>query len=322
MDQNSGEELYQISNHSDLILMNRMLPNKLEAFITNIYGTNGKKWLADLPNLIEQMEAMYGLSELKTMENLSYNYVLSGFQDAQPIILKLSPDVEGSKREALTLRAFARLGIVKVLAEDAGILLLERAVPGFPLKFYFPTNDNEAIRITCECLKHLHQAPIPSAHTFPNVKDWLKALDADLNIPSHYLLKARQLRDDLLATSSTPVLLHGDLHHDNILQNGNGWIVIDPKGVIGEPAYEVAAFIRNPIPELLALNNLPSIIDHRITRFAEILELPKRRIFDWCFVQAVLAWAWTLEDSSNALAESDGSNETYFKHLTEILEPI
>lgn len=46
-------------------------------------------------------------------------------------------------------------------------------------------------------------------------------------------------------------MLHVDLHHDNILQNGNEWLVIDPKGVVGEPAYEVAAFIHNPMPELL-----------------------------------------------------------------------
>jgi streptomycin 6-kinase len=127
------------------------------------------------------------------------------------------------------------------------------------------------------------------------------------------LHKARQLRDELLESSAKAVLLHGDLHHDNILQQGDDWIVIDPKGVIGEPAYEVAAFIRNPIPELLALNNAVTVISDRITRFAEILEIPERRILDWCYVQAVLAWAWALED---------GGDGSYFKQLTEILKNV
>jgi streptomycin 6-kinase len=135
-------------------------------------------------------------------------------------------------------------------------------------------------------------------------------LNEDLNIPVHYLTKAREVRDNLLRSASEPVLLHGDLHHDNILQHGDNWVVIDPKGVIGEPAYEVAAFIRNPIPELLAQSNAASIISHRIARFAEILELPEQRILEWCYIQSVLAWAWALED---------GCDETYFQQLTQIL---
>ena len=280
----------------------------LEKNIINLYGDKGKQWLASLSRLVEQMEVEYGLSGLKQVKNLSYNYVLSGFQESQPIILKLGLDIEGFKRETAALKSFAGLGVVKVLAESDGMLLLERAVSGVSLTSYFPEQDDDAIHITCDCLKQLHQALIPPIHAFPYVKDWLVALNEDLNIPAHYLNKARQLRDDLLVTSPEPVLLHGDLHHDNMLQNGDDWIVIDPKGVIGEPSYEVAAFIRNPIPELLAQKNAENIISRRIARFAEFLELSERRIFDWCFVQGVLTWAWALED---------GCDESFFKHLTE-----
>jgi streptomycin 6-kinase len=62
---------------------------------------------------------------------------------------------------------------------------------------------------------------------------------------------------------------------------------------------------------LLVQNNAASIINHRIARFAKLLELPERRILDWCFVQAVLAWAWTLED---------GCDENYFHQLTQIFD--
>jgi streptomycin 6-kinase len=209
------------------------------------------------------------------------------------------------------LKAFSGFGAVNVLAEDDGMLLLKHAVSGVSLKSYFPEQDSDAIHITCDYLKRLHQASIPHVHSFPQIKDWLMLLDEDLNIPSQYLNKARQLRDDLLMTSPKSVLLHGDLHHDNILQNGNRWIVIDPKGVIGEPAYEVAAFIRNPIPELLLLNNTANIISHRIARFAKHLELQEQRILDWYFVQAVLAWSWAVED---------GDDETYFQQLTPIFD--
>ncbi|MDJ1257983.1 MAG: hypothetical protein MRQ07_04960 [Candidatus Midichloria sp.] len=65
-------------------------------------------------------------------------------------------------------------------------------------------------------MKKLHQANIPKTHNFPYVKDWLSALDKEWDLPSGYLQKARKLRDQLLQHSGPDVLLHGDLHHDNI----------------------------------------------------------------------------------------------------------
>ena len=269
----------------------------LENNIINLYGERGKQWLDDLPRLIANIEAAYGLSNLKPVKNLSYNYVLTGFQGSKAVILKLGLDIDGLKREAAALMAFDGFGVVQIFSENTGLLLLECAVPGVSLKSYFPEKDDEAINITANVIKRLHQVPIPSPHQFPHVKDWLAVLDSDLKIPAQTLQKARELRDQLLKTAASDVLLHGDLHHDNILQNGNDWVVIDPKGVIGEPAYEVAAFIRNPIPELLTHDNAPNIIHNRITRLAGLIELPSQRILDWCFVQAVLSWTWSLEDN-------------------------
>lgn len=287
--------------------------NIFQSNIISIYGEQGKAWLDELPRHVTAISSKLELRDLKKVTNLSYNYVLSGFQGDNPIILKLGLDNAGLKREALALKCFAGCGAVKVLAEDNGILLLERAVPGTSLKSYFPDREQESIEIVCGIMKKLHQANIPATHNFPHVKDWLTALDNDWNIPNHYLQKAKKLRDELLQTSEVDVLLHGDLHHDNILQNVNDWLVIDPKGVIGEPAYEVAAFIRNPIPELLNHADAPNIIHNRVTRFATALELPSQWILDWCFVQAVLAWVWALED---------GCDTSYFEQLTKVFDEV
>lgn len=282
---------------------------ELEENIINLYGAKGVQWLSDLPKLVEHLEISCGLSNLKPFKNLTYNYVLSGFQGLQPIVLKLSLDHDDLKREALALKAFAGFGTVKVLRENDGMLLIERAIPGVSLKSYFPEKDDEAIQIIGACLKQLHQAPIRRNYDLPHINDWLVVLDKELNIPTDYLHKARSVRDMLIASSAKPILLHGDLHHDNILQNGKELVVIDPKGVIGESAYDVAAFIRNPIPQLLEHPNALGVIDNRITQFAKILQLSKQRIIDWCYVQAVLAWAWTLEDNGD---------EAYFRKLTEL----
>lgn len=279
--------------------------------IISIYGEKGKAWLDELPQLIASVSSKLGLRDLKEVTNLTYNYVLSGFQGNNPIILKLGLDNEALRLEAFALKCFAGCGAVKVLAEDKGTLLLERAMPGTSLQSYFPAREHESIEIACRLMKKLHQTNIPAAHNFLHIQDWLTALDKDWNIPHEYLQKARKLRDQLLKTAGPDVLLHGDLHHDNILQNGNDWVVIDPKGVIGEPAYEVAAFIRNPMPDLLNIQDPEQMIQSRIKGFANLIDIPVKRILDWCFVQAVLAWVWALED---------GCDMGYFEQLTKIFD--
>lgn len=283
--------------------------------IFSLYGEEGKAWLEALPKQVAHLAKQYALSGLTPVNNLSYNYVLSGFQKQLPIILKLSLDCEGLKQEARVLKAFSGFGSVQVLAENKGMLLLERALPGTALKTYFPDRENEGLSIICGVIKKLNQAPLPEAGKFPHIHDWLMALDKPWEIPTDLLDKAKRLRDALLATSAKTLLLHGDLHHDNILQSRrssqseDGWVIIDPKGVIGEPAFETAAYIRNPIPDLLSQDNAIDIIKNRIIVMSSKLDIPAKRILDWCFVAAVLSWTWNLEDNLDV---------SYFKNLTTL----
>lgn len=217
------------------------------------------------------------------------------------------------KREAFALKCFAGCGAVKLLAADEGMLLLEQAMPAISLKSYFPDKEMDAIHIACKVMKKLHQAEPPESNNFPHIKDWLWALDKEWDLPSDYLQNARKLRDHLFQTAGPDILLHGDLHHDNILKNGEDWIVIDPKGVMGDPAYEVGAFIRNPIPDLIRQQKAREIIQNRIPIFSDSLDISPSRISDWCFVQAVLAWIWALEDGCDTL---------YWAKVSEIFDGI
>lgn len=105
------------------------------------------------------------------------------------------------------------------------------------------------------------------------------------------------------------VLLHGDLHHDNILQNGDGWLVINPKGFIGDSAFEPAAYLCNRIPELLQENQPSEIIANRINICSAALGIDAQRIADWFYAATVLSWAWDIEDN---LAPEYW--EDFFKH--------
>jgi len=284
-----------------------------EKSIMNMYGEKGRKWIAEIPDITAKLAKKYNLTELKPVSNMSYNYVASGYLNEKPIILKLGLNAEALAKEEHCLQAFANFGVVNIFFSEEYALVIEQAIPGVTLKGYFPHREEESIEITSSLIKKLHHANIPLNHHVYHVRDLLQVLNNALNIPNKILIKARKIRDKLIASTKENVLLHGDLHHENILQNGDDWVVIDPKGFIGDPVYEAAAFIRNPIPELLAHENAKNIIHNRIFHFAEILEYPEQRIIDWCFVQAVLCWIWALEDNCDSF---------YFKELTEFFDRV
>lgn len=287
--------------------------NIFEQNITNIYKEKGLAWLDNLPKLVKKIAAVWNLTDLQPVNELNYHYVLSGFQRKWPIILKLSPENRNLKKEALALKLLFQCGAVNVLNEMDGALLLERAIPGYSLKSYFPNRDTEATEILCKVIHKLHRAPLPQNGAFPHIGDWLKSLDKDWNIPTRYLKKARALKKQLLETASPSVLLHGDLHHENILANGNDWVVIDPQGVLGEPAYEVGAFMRNPMQDLFITPNAVNFIKNRASICADLLMLDQERIIAWSFVRTVLGYIWCLEGN---IDPQD------FKNLTEFFDKL
>jgi streptomycin 6-kinase len=102
---------------------------------------------------------------------------------------------------------------------------------------------------------------------------------------------------DLSASMDDPVLLHGDFHHWNIMTaQRQPWLAIDPKGVIGEPAYEIAPFLLNPLGWLQKQPDPARITARRIDIFADHLSLDRTRIIRWAIYQSVLSAWWSLED--------------------------
>lgn len=211
-----------------------------EQNIINIYQEQGKKWLANLPHLIHKIAKEWELIDLKPVENLSFNYVLFGFQHKKPIVLKLGLDKEALAQETAALKIFANYSGMSLIDSIDGVILLECAMPGTSLKDLI--SHKHTLTICCNVMKRLHLAPLPQ-HGFPHISQWLEALDKPWELPSLYLEKARWLKGKLHIDNANDVLLHGDLHHDNILFAGREWKVIDPKGVIGHPIHEIWRFV-------------------------------------------------------------------------------
>jgi streptomycin 6-kinase len=112
--------------------------------------------------------------------------------------------------------------------------------------------------------------------------------------PARLVEQAETLFAELLASAAEPVLLHGDLHHQNILAaEREPWLAIDPKGLIGEPAYEVGALLRN---QLHMPADTSGLLARRVDQFAGELGLDRQRLLGWGLAQAVLSAWWDYED--------------------------
>jgi streptomycin 6-kinase len=165
------------------------------------------------------------------------------------------------------------------------------------------TDDGQATSIAAAVMRGLWR-PAPANHAFPTTADWFRGF-ARLRarsgggtgpLPPRLFAHAEALFADLLAPQAEPVVLHGDLHHGNILTaQRQPWLAIDPKGLVGEPAYEVGALLFNP-SRLQADPEPGPILARRVDQLADELGLDRTRVRAWGVAQAVLSACWSLED--------------------------
>ena len=218
-----------------------------------------------------------------------------GRRSGQPVVLKVTSSEGAEAREGEVLAAFAGRGAVRVFAHSPGAVLMERACPGSALlDLVHAGRDEEATAILARTLAWMRPEAAPPG--LPTVESLGADLASGGPVPGDLLHAARAAHATLCASQGEVRLLHGDLHHENLLfDRARGWLAVDPKGVVGELAYEAGAFLRNPWgqPDLFAD---PVRLRARLAILERTLPLDLARVRSWAFVQAVLAGVWAAED--------------------------
>ncbi len=275
------------------------LPPDFTRTTTETHGAFGAAWLERLPALLADCAARWSLTLGAPFAPLTYNYVVPAVRaDGTPVVLKAGVPCRELATEIAALRCFDGRGAVRLLDADdgQGVLLLERLTPGASLLSV--AEDGRATQIAADVMRGLWR-PAPAGHAFPTVAEWASGLGRLRErfgggtgpLPPRLVGTAEALLRDLNGSATETRLLHGDLHHGNILAAGRApWLAIDPKGVIGEPAFEPSAFLLNPRPQT-ALT-----LTRRVDVFADVLGVPKGRVRGWGAARAALSAWWSLED--------------------------
>jgi streptomycin 6-kinase len=171
--------------------------------------------------------------------------------------------------------------------------LLERCEPGTPLE---SLDDDEVTEIGTSLLRRLWRV-VAAPELFPMLGDvtarWAELVRArfDRYRPpfDHGLVEhGAALLEALPTTASRDVLLHVDFHPGNVLAaHREPWLTIDPKPMLGDPAFDVAQLLRHGDPRGRAL-------EQRLAVLAVRLDLPAERVAAWAVARNV-EWAmWDL----------------------------
>lgn len=280
------------------------VPTDLRSRIERLHGDPGRRWLDALSVLVSTYADRWSLRLDEPLPNPSYNLVLPG-QDAKGkgIVLKLGVSCAELSSEVEALVLYAGRGAVRLLDHDAsaGALLLERVVPGTPV--HEGQNELEATTTAARLMKQLWREP-PQEHSFPSLSIWFRAFARLRDMfdggtgpfPSQLISGAESAFVQLNGASDAGVVLHGDLHHTNILlSQRDGWVAIDPKGVVGDRGYEIGSFMINQLPA--RESEIMEMMARRLSIFSEELQISRERLAQWSFFHAVLSAIWSFEDS-------------------------
>ena len=222
----------------------------------------------------------------------AYSDLLPVVRDGAPAMLKIARTRE-EQRGASLMIWYAADGAVRVLESDGPALLLERASGAVSLADMSARGfDDEAARILCATVGRLH-APRPGAIPADLVPldRWFRALTSR---PDPLLARAAGTARALLAEPQDVVVLHGDIHHGNVLDGAErGWLAIDPKGLYGERTFDYANIFCNPDR---ATATAPGRLARRIDLVSEAARLDRARLLKWVVAYAGLSAAWCLED--------------------------
>jgi len=265
-------------------------------------GPSWNDWLARAPRLSDELISEWGLRvDGPTRSRNCAMVVPVRTDDDRAGVLKITWPHWEAKNEHLALRAWQGDGAVELWRADPRrfALLLERAQPDRDLH---ALDVLEACEVVAHLYGRLHRAPLPQPRRLSELcREWADRLppllEANL-ISRRFVSQGERLMRDLADDPATDVaLLHSDLHFFNVLAaEREPWLVIDPKPLSGDPAYEVAPLLWNRWEEAMAAASPRQALLDRLFTVVDVAGLDEDRVRDWIIVREVGNVLWIYEE--------------------------
>lgn len=270
-----------------------------------------------LPCIAHYAEA-WSLTNFKFIPSYSANIVFQCHsQQFGAAVLKIARASGLEFRTELqALEEFNGKGVCRLFRYDVdhAVMLLQQVQPGQPLRQL--ASLEQRLDVFCSVYRSLHSASAVK-HRYPTYMDWVDRITEFMSGQAQYqelyqhMKQAQDLCAQVTAIYPGTMLLHGDLHHDNILLGSDGqYVVIDPKGVIGDAVFDIPRFILNEFEDKVT-PALQHKINSIIVYLAEALNVPQPIIRKLLYIETTMGACWYVEDGE--------INEHYEEQLARVL---
>ena len=216
--------------------------------------------------------------------------------DGARAMLKIATTPE-ERRGGAVLAWFDGRGAARVLRRDEDAVLVEWLADDQPLTALAaagPDGDSAACDVLCDVIARLHADQPAAPREVAPLTDRFAALER-LAHSRPVMGRAWAVAERLLTENREPRVLHGDIHHENVLHDpARGWRAIDPKGLIGPRGYDYANLLRNPLTPLARDQDRLLRLAGRVSQRAG---LPLAEVLGWTLAHAGLSAAWSVEDA-------------------------
>ncbi|MDN7142642.1 3'-kinase [Pseudomonas sp. JQ170] len=222
------------------------------------------------------------------------SHLLAVMYQGQPAMLKVAHTRE-EQHGAEVMKWWNGEGAAQVLALADNGLLMERALGPDSLTTYAEQGrDEHATRILCQTVALLHAPRNRPALPLITLRSWFSSLWPAADAYGGIYKDSAEIARHLLATPQEECVLHGDIHHGNVLDFGpRGWRAIDPKCLYGERTFDYANLFCNPSP---CIATDAQHFTQRLALVCEIAALPRERLLQWIVAWCGLSAAWFRED--------------------------
>lgn len=243
-------------------------------------------WIKNIADTLASCESAWNVRTGDELRQGLVGYLVEAeCEDGTQAVLKLRSPGEAMDAEAEALQLFGGRGAARLIAcnSELGAILMERAVPGSQLSDCLSEIDGESVMV--DVIRNLDRSATPKGlmSVSDRVSTWARGL-RDLSGPSPLPLgrfvEAADSLDRLAGSQGEPVVLHGDLHVGNVLNAGDSWIAVDPKGLFGEIEYDIAWWLRDP-PTDSEPEEWTAQLTRRLDLLSSEFEADRDRLLEW-----------------------------------------